>query len=233
MTQQATPIQCKTNYFFSCPACNSDEHYSIDHLFKSVGEAPGSTYTFGPWTCKRCQHQIKGTLTRVEFGKISLTTELTPIPEKDRIVEGLALLRSTNAGGQDPFYVIVHDTYVHAVHGEQETSQKAYYYDEHTCPTNWSRHAVALVQGVNVFVQKEDTDPHGLFEYVEHLTRPEIDKILIENHGLVLEDLNDVGGEHIEALFPRLFKKTIDGLVNAAALSGPDTLRLPHEDNDE
>lgn len=46
-----------------------------------------------------------------------------------------------------------------------------YFYDEHTCPTNW-------VRNIERFTEKGDTDPHGVFQYIDHVTDEELKSVL-------------------------------------------------------
>ena len=39
-----------------------------------------------------------------------------------------------------------------------------YYYNEHTCPTNYMRNVVAVID-----LKHQDQDPHGIFEYIATL----------------------------------------------------------------
>ncbi len=45
---------------------------------------------------------------------------------------------------------------------EQVRSDKRYYYEEHTCPTNFVRTAQ-----VRTLLDLNDTDPHGVFSYYD------------------------------------------------------------------
>lgn len=47
---------------------------------------------------------------------------------------------------------------------QDDKSSDAYYFDEHTCPVNWFNQVEAIADGSD---EDADTDPHGLFEFVQ------------------------------------------------------------------
>jgi hypothetical protein len=62
---------------------------------------------------------------------------------------------------------------------DEDRSRDAYYYEEHTCPTNVTMHphgilpapsdlaTVRATEGVLDPVQPDDPDPHGVFKYID------------------------------------------------------------------
>jgi hypothetical protein len=71
-----------------------------------------------------------------------------------------------------------------------EDGHDAYYYNEHTCPTNWTADILAVIS-------KGDEDPHGFAEYVRRRAAP---ALMNENGGM-----NDVHeGPLWAALFPEI-----------------------------
>jgi hypothetical protein len=234
-TTMPVTIQSETRFFFTCPVCDDDEEHQVDHLF---GRLPndGSSTTFGPWYCRKCQHRFNGTLKREPDTSVSLKLEIEELPEDEHRVEGYVLLRSSNSEGDDPIYIIAHDNYLGKHRGADRDgmsseSRKEYWYDEHTCPTKWTRNIVALIRNTALFVYQEDTDPHGVFHYVKHYTRDEITEILA-TRGLKLDSLDHMGGiGHREAslLFPEIFvseKPVIEGSLSRPGLPGPGPLLI-------
>ena len=64
-----------------------------------------------------------------------------------------------------PVFFVIEDEY-----GEHEDGplqgDKAYQYEEHSCPTNWLRHCVAVIED-------GDEDPHGFLEHVRSVRVPD------------------------------------------------------------
>jgi hypothetical protein len=77
---------------------------------------------------------------------------------------------------------------------EDAVSHATYYYDEHTCPTNWTDNIVAVIQD-------GDDDPHGFARFVR----------MVES----VEDYDDCDFHGWEELFPEAFGEptTIDGIA--------------------
>lgn len=75
--------------------------------------------------------------------------------------EGLLLLKLDRGEAMEPLYFVVK-------HGEFSTPDDIdgweYFVEEHNCPTNMVRCA-AIIDG-------EDTDPHGVFEFVQFVPMP-------------------------------------------------------------
>lgn len=63
--------------------------------------------------------------------------------------------------------------------GDQERGDSSFYYESHSCPTNWIGDAVMIsLNG--------DTDPHGFLRYVREVDRPDIpDASMEEDEALV------------------------------------------------
>lgn len=119
-------------------------------LCPDCGE-PSSDYThikeggrFGTWYCDGCGAGFYGT---IERGRPVL------LRDKSKKIDTLVLLRK-----DDLFLVVKGMRFVG--HGKDETigANDQYFYEQHTCPTNYLKDVVAVIQG-------DSADPHGLFEY--------------------------------------------------------------------
>jgi hypothetical protein len=120
-----------------CPTCNGRVG-TIDHL--AVGDEAGA------WFCDQCG--AGWWLKRTADG-----AEHRPHSErKERTIVTLAL------PPQDSAVTFVLDGFRIVKPGEEHDGD-AYFYDEHTCPTNWLR-------DVTEVRFRDSDDPHGLFRWV-------------------------------------------------------------------
>ncbi len=138
----STPVEVRLGSeikeFFCCPECQQGKHFYC-HLL-------GQKTSFGTWYCKECGAGVEG---RVDVDK--LTVQLTGRYSKQEQRLVLLKLRGGN------IYLVVEHT-VYDAPATQE--QLEYYFDQHTCPTNYFRDTVAIL------IPPDENDPHGLFEYV-------------------------------------------------------------------
>ena len=143
----------------SCPHCGVVDS-RVDHLF-------GEKTTFGPWYCDECGRAYKGAVDGHEV-------DITPLDASQRKVTTLDLLRIDGAAG--PIWLVVKGR---RFGGPQDGS----WYDEHTCPTNWTGAILAVIQA-------GDDDPHGFAPFVRSVDMP------IGFHG---------DGADVRAIFPECF----------------------------
>lgn len=68
----------------------------------------------------------------------------------------LLKLRDVLKSDGNAVHVVIRGT---SQRNEDIVEENKYFYTEHTCPTNWL--------GVEVIMDGEDTDPHGIFEHVQ------------------------------------------------------------------
>lgn len=78
----------------------------------------------------------------------------------------MALLRFDGKNGP-VFFVMDHDRYNDGSMDSDEANQshQRYFFEEHSCPTNWLRECVAVIEGGNC-------DPHGFLEFVRAVDVP-------------------------------------------------------------
>lgn len=129
-------------FHVACPHCG-EEDGRVDHLFR------GTPKSFGPWYCKSCR---RGYVGRVLAPK---DVEVTPIDRSMPETLDLLMLPPQDK----PVYFVVKGL---AVNGEMDG--KAYYYEEHSCPTNYIR--------CEAIISDDDDDPHGLFKFVRAMPMP-------------------------------------------------------------
>lgn len=134
------------HYYINCPYC-SDGYHDITNLMNTNS-------TFTGWYCENCG------------GSITITTKNREVEiqkTEEKRIRILVLLK------RNELYLIVKGwkhpdiDYRYGFDHHQE-----YYYNEHTCPTNYLREAEEIID-----MNNKDTDPHGLFDYV--MTVPYVD----------------------------------------------------------
>lgn len=183
-----------TRNYLSCPKCGQ-RGYCVDHRVK-----PGESTT---WTedCDACDQKFQYTLSADGL----LTYEERP---QDRI--GMLCLLEYHNNKVPLRLVVKSKAYKH--NGDYDFD-KSYYFEEHTCPTNFF--------DVVVICDAGDLDPHGVFQLVRSIR---IDEALVQL-GVTYDQLFDCNNEGMMAeLFPELLlmegsgDTVIEGEVSVAAL---------------
>jgi hypothetical protein len=193
-------IETTVTYYFTCPNCVSKVHHDVT---RRVEDNSNFDRELGPWICRECQHQIYITLrpkTDASGTHVFIETRVVPIALGEQLTEGLVLLESNTKDENGHIYLIVHSDYVGKQRTPEDESSLFYHYDEGSCPTNWSKHIIA-------FVHQSDADPHGVFSYVKHLKRDEIEAKFKE-HNLAMPELGMRmfnNNNFSQLLFPEIF----------------------------
>lgn len=141
----------KTDRYFMCP--NGCEHkFFVEHLLIEMeqdihGWGKHEQRTAGPWYCDTCGQGwslvlFKTGLVQVEKtkreGKKKDCWVILEIPPQSQ-----------------PIRLKVRGMYFGASINQEELDYKRYFYEEHTCPTNYFRSVAEITIG-------DDSDPHGL-----------------------------------------------------------------------
>lgn len=133
--------QSEVRFYAPCAGCTRGS-FRIDHL--KDGQVVG-------WTCQKCYSENKITrLTEVDVEVVTTGKKQSPIT---------VTLRSQTT---PPIEVRLNAwKYAHSENDSPEDffDHQKYFYEEHTCPTNW-------VSEIEEIVFEGDHDPHGLFELV-------------------------------------------------------------------
>lgn len=134
-------LRTRTVTVFLCPHCGKGEH-SAAHL-------PAGA-TFGPWYCRECGGSFSGVIGA--DGDISLALE------RERKVPTLDVLVLPPQA--KPVYFVVEGMRFTGGRRtvDDEAESKRFFYESHSCPTNWLRPEMLYHDG--------DADPHGLIEFV-------------------------------------------------------------------
>jgi len=170
--------------FVVCPWCNEKSGHRVDHLYDS----PGTRW--GPWYCNECGGSFSGSVT----GPRDVTVRKER--EDKTFLRSMALLKLDGKDGP-VYFVIDHRRYCEGAGetDEEMRSHQRYFFEEHSCPTNWLRDCAAVIQD-------GDCDPHGFLDFVRAVD--------------VQEDFDADSDEQWPILFPEAFTgETIDGTVNA------------------
>lgn len=143
-----------THDFLMCPWCSEQSGCRVDHLYD---EAPMS---FGTWYCKECRMPFSGKVLAPH------KVEVAKDEPRDRFSRSMALLKFDGKGGP-VFFVMDHDRYRSGKTQSDEENQESqkYFFEEHSCPTNWLRECVAVIED-------GDCDPHGFLEFVRCVDVP-------------------------------------------------------------
>lgn len=134
--------------FIVCPFCEKGDT-RIDHL-------PLVGTKFGPWYCNECGHCYQGV--RTETG-----ATLEKLEQTKKSV--MALLRYVH----DPRLLLIVEA---ETYSEFPDPGHAYYYGQHTCPTNFLRDVKQVILRDGDF---DDHDPHGVFQFVRYATEKDLD----------------------------------------------------------
>lgn len=150
----ATVIEV-TKRLILCPCCGESTGSSSDHLAMGVH--------WGPWYCDNCGQAFHG-VNKPEGVAVDRLGK--------RIVETLVLLK-LRQNTEKPIHIVVDgrmyvndDDDLHTAISLKQ-SQDKYHYEEHTCPSNYL--------AVNIS-ENGDPDPHGVFEHVQTIIKPQADK---------------------------------------------------------
>lgn len=126
-----------------CPHCDATDGL-VDHL--QAGQSAG------PWYCKACGGSY---VLRVPYDG-----EIVIEPREGRRITtyDVLVLRPQ----EKPVYFVVEGMRFEGERwqnaDEDESASKQFFYEEHSCPTNWLEPEMVYFDG--------DTDPHGLIEFV-------------------------------------------------------------------
>jgi hypothetical protein len=146
----ASHILTETKRYFRCPN-GCDHKFYVEHLFESMKKDNVPSTKAGPWHCDVCR---KGWFLTLQFDG-ALALELC----KTEYTTAWVTLEIP-ANNPHPIRFRVRHKYVEVNKPFDEAIEHhRYFYEEHTCPTNWLQDVVEVeVDG--------DCDPHGLARYV-------------------------------------------------------------------
>jgi hypothetical protein len=136
-------VQATTKLFVSCPTCKKGE-FRIDQI--PVGAQ------YGPWECRICYayamvRRLSSVDTQIDAAEGRKQTPITVTLQsrtEPKIILKLNAWKYEFSQNNTP---------------EEFQEHERYYYNEHTCPTNF-------VSQIEQIIFEGDRDPHGVFEFV-------------------------------------------------------------------
>ena len=170
--------------FAVCPWCGGHSGSRVDHLYDD--HLPREA---GPWYCGLCKMPYRVLVNAP--GDVVLSKDED---NKKRHTRSMALLKFEGKDGP-VFFVMDHDRYRGGT-GQDETDEanqdhQRYFFEEQSCPTNWLRECVAVIED-------GDCDPHGFLDFVRAVDVP--------------QDFDEDNDANWVALFPEAFEgKIIEG----------------------
>lgn len=185
----------KTTYKFEyvvCPWCEGESGHRIDHLYDIHFPVP-----FGPWLCNLCGASFSGSV--LSPGDVSLRKV-----ESDLALARSMILLKLDAKDGTVFFVIDRDRLFDVPDDSYEIIQSSqrYFFEEHSCPTNWLRDCAAVIYN-------GDPDPHGFLKFVRSVDVP--------------RDFDDDYGGQWPLLFPEAFEGDI---IDGESTKVDDALRI-------
>lgn len=197
------PVQVKTTLetrmHWNCPDCGKtgDSVVLAIHGEDGPDKVQDDVIAIKNWTCDNCGSIFRGEVNRHHPGEIQLfrLPGLGP-----RSVPVLVLLKYTPIGGSEYLEPKEQQMYlVVRAHTRLEPREvlpgttwrdefDEFYYDENTCPTNYTRSVVAAFRNTETLIEGQNDDPHGIFKYIKTAVMPEnFDSCDLENQGTLIE----------------------------------------------
>lgn len=142
-----TPVPVIAVRFFACPnGCKC--RFEVERLIERSGSA-------GPWYCDEC-----GQAWRVvsDGEQVSVEKAAGGVVMGDGIARKCFVTLEIPPQSESIFFKVRATRYEQTITPKIE-EQNRYFYEEHTCPTNWLGDVEEIKIG-------DDTDPHGLARFV-------------------------------------------------------------------
>jgi hypothetical protein len=186
-----------TKRYAVCPHCSKNSQHTIDHLYEKLAAHKPIDMGHGGWECRECRecglpfniHAVDGELvvsknTNPKATKMIRTWDLVQVITEDgkRLRLLLSGMRWEPQGYPEVAELVAYN--------------KAYWYNEHTCPTNWTNDIVAMIE-------EDDEDPHGVFQFVATVDQDKAIMKLpheVSCHGDEEVDLQKTFPEHFKPL---------------------------------
>lgn len=124
-----------------CPHCGAQTGSSVDHLTAGT--------SFGPWYCDACGGAYTGTANGSE----------TQVIKNDHRFSRTFDLLVLEPQAKPVYFVMAGKSYHRGQPDKDAAENKRYFYEEHSCPTNW-------IGNASMIAIDGDTDPHGILSFV-------------------------------------------------------------------
>lgn len=170
-TERKANLTSETSVYVHCPHCGAKDNL-VSHLFNDPIES-----SFGPWYCDSCGGSYKGrvieenwvVLTPLEESRIPQYV-LLEIPPREESIFFITTGMAFRKLGNDI---------------DDEKRKNEYFYNEHTCPTNW-------LKDVQMIAYDGNLDPHGIARYVRHVDKPSLDHELDDDYEFVENNFPEI-----------------------------------------
>jgi ribosomal protein L37AE/L43A len=139
----------EVKHYVECPHCRKSKS-RIDHLFDETEKE----ISWGIWYCDECGGGYKGIIK----GRDVFLEKVN-----ERMDKSIVFLRNDN------LLLAVKGMYFN---GELSAEDERYYYEQHTCPTNYLQNVEMVIN-----LADGDTDPHGIFKYVGAIPYVNLDEV--------------------------------------------------------
>jgi hypothetical protein len=140
--------------FAVCPHCNIHTNETVSHLY-----GDRLPFKFGPWYCDACGGAYEGTV--LAPGNVEIR-----IIDRNKQSKGRRMALLKLAADNRTVWFVIDGIYIN--HGSDDRGSQdrdRYFYEEHSCPTNWLRDVAAVIED-------NDSDPHGFLEFVRSVEVP-------------------------------------------------------------
>ena len=162
-----------TQTYIHCPHCG-EKGSRVDHLFSDAHKP----VSFGPWYCDSCGGSYRGKV----LNDNSVDLELLDQQKVDTL-DLLILLPQ-----EKPVYFVIKGMGFRKIGERTDFDGKDFFYESHSCPTNWLRQIERLVI-------ENDDDPHGLLRFVRS----------IESASAVMQEQGNFSEADVFKTFPEIF----------------------------
>lgn len=189
-------IKSVTKRYAICPHCGKDSGKQIDHLYQYMEQ--GKPVDYKNWDCEECGLPMT---VREEAGELVIGKDTNP--RSSRMIKTWDLVEVITKDGKRLRLLLNQKRWEKQGEpgvGEPECPQevedhKSYWYNEGTCPTNWT-------SGIEAVIEENDEDPHGAFQFVASVDQ---DKAIYKPKE-ARSNLDDDEELDFQATFPEHFK---------------------------
>lgn len=216
MSTPFVSVPTANRVFCKCPLCDQHE-FGVSHLFHDAAKSEKGFFEVH-WSCSQCHAKFDIRIfadRHVEFSQTGVN--------EDPMVQSILLLRSNTGTDEHPIYAVVRERSfkksLEEEKAEPGSSFMHFHYTENTCPTNWWRNTIALVQD-------GDADPHGCFEFLAARSETEVIAALkvmpdVDMQRYDEKDPSDFLNDNLRLIFPELYEggDTFDGERGAVQLT--------------
>lgn len=189
-------IAAITKRYAICPHCGKDSGKQVDHLYQKIDK--GEKVDYSDWGCNECGLPMN---VHAEHGEL-IVTKCTD-PRASRTIKTWDVLEVITKDGKRLRLLLDARRWEkqgESGEGERECPQevedaKTYWYNESTCPLNWTG-------GIVRMIEEDNEDPHGAFLFVASVDQDKATYKVADNR-ISLDGDEELD---LQATFPEHFK---------------------------